>query len=506
MGRLNAGNARRTSLRWTAAVVLGAAASIVAVAPVAAAPVDVTAGDLDWGFKASFRNYVSTGNGNPPIAVADGATRNADGTFRFAALDGSYDPATGAATVHYGGTVVLSYPAHFFKITMANPTVVLAGETGSLLADVDLEVSGGGFEPVSVDQAAIATLDASAGPQSSGTTVTWTNLAATMTEIGASAFAGFYGAGTVLDPATFSFTSAGAPAAPAVSVTPSTGIDPEQATVTVTGSGFNPDGAGGNGVYVAFGPKNDTDYWVNARRYKSVKWVNKNVTTPSAGQDTLNGDGTFSTTLSVAAKYTDGNGNAVDCTTVQCYILTFAAHGLADRSQDTFTPVSFAGTPGSGGSAEQEITAQVRQTGALILASAGSTVALGAVDPGGTATGNLNKVTVTDQRGTNAGWSLVGQVENFTSAAGGVIAADNLGWTPNASVVNDGLVGTPGVVTSGAVANPGAGTGLGTARALCTSAAGASAGQFECGARLDLGVPASTSPGDYTATLTVTLS
>ncbi|MFK3978933.1 HtaA domain-containing protein [Micromonospora sp. NPDC050397] len=505
MGRPNAGNARRASLRWAAVVVLGTAASIVAVAPAAAAPGGVASGSLDWGFKASFRNYVSTGNGNPPIAVADGAVRNADGTFRFTVEDGSYDPATGAATVHYGGRVVFSYPAHFFTITMANPTVVLAGDTGSLRADVDLVVSGGGFEPVSVDQAEIATLDASAGPQPSGGAVTWTGLTATMTEVGASAFAGFYGAGTVLDPVSLSLTPAGAPATPAVTVTPSTGLDPEQATVQVTGSGFNPDGAGGNGIYVAFGPKNDTDYWVNARRYKSVKWVNKNVTTPSASQDRLNGDGTFGTTLAVAARYTDGNGNAVDCTTVQCYILTFAAHGSADRSQDTFTPVSFATAPG-GGSVDQEITASVRQTGALLLTSSGSTVALGAVDPGGTATGQLNKVTVTDQRGTDAGWSLIGQVENFATATGGVIAADNLGWAPTASFVDDGLVGAPGVVAPGAVASPGEGTGLATARTLCTSAAGASAGKFECTAQLSLGVPASTTPGDYTATLTVTLS
>lgn len=501
MGRLQTGGIGR-SIRWAAAAALGAAASIAAVAPAAAAPAGVTDGALNWGFKASFRAYVSTGNGTPPIAVSGGATRNADGTFRFPATGGSYDAATGATTVHYGGTVVFSYPAHFFKITLANPTAVIDADGGSLLADVDLEVSGGGFEPVHVVQAEIATLGtAGVSPVVSGDTFTWSNLVTTMTETGASAFAGFYAAGSVLDPLSFAFTASGGgdPAGPAVTVTPSSGVDPSGATVTVEGAGFNASANGGVGIYVAFGPKHDADYWTNAGYYKSVKWVRQ------GGTDTLNADGTFSTTLAVSATYTDGNGAAVDCTAVQCYVLTFAAHGAADRSQDTFTPVTFTGSgnPG-GGSAQQEITARVSQTGPLTLTSAGAAVALSAANPGAVATGALNAVTVKDLRGTNAGWNVVGQVENFTSALGGTIAADNLGWAPSASVVDDGLVGVAGVVTAGGVANPG--SGLGTARTLCASAPGASAGSFQCGANLNLGVPAATAPGDYSATLTLTLS
>ncbi|MFC0531850.1 HtaA domain-containing protein [Phytohabitans kaempferiae] len=496
MGRHTAGRIGR-SLRWAAAAAVGAAASIAAVAPASAAPADITGGTLDWGFKASFRAYVSTGNGNPPIGVSDGATRNADGTFRFTATGGTYDAATGATTVHYGGTVVFSYPAHFFEITLSNPTVVLNGTSGSLLGDVDLEVSGGGFEPVHVEQAEIATI-ALAEPAVAGDTVTWSNLATTMTETGASAFAGFYTAGTALDPLSFAVTAPGGggePTGPAVSVTPVSNLDPAGATVTVNGSGFN---AAGAGVYVVFGPKR-ADYWTNAAYYKSAKWVR------AGGADVLNPDGTFSTTLEVSATYTDGTGTAVDCNATPCYVLTFAAHGSADRSQDTETAITFAGSGEPGGTAaEQEITAQVLATGPLTLTSAGGSVALSAVQPGAVATGGLNAVTVKDLRGTNAGWSLVGQVEAFSSPLGGTIAADNLGWTPSASVVEDGLAGGAGTVTPGGVAEPG--SGLGTARTLCSSAAGVSAGQFQCGADLGLGVPASTVPGDYTATLTLTLS
>lgn len=494
MGRHIAGRIGR-SLRWATAAVIGTAASIAAIAPASAAPAGITGGTLDWGFKASFRAYVSTGNGNPPIAVGGGATRNADGTFRFPATEGTYDAATGATTVHHGGTVVFSYPAHFFEITLSNPTVVLQGGSGSLMADVDLEVSGGGFEPVHVTQAEIATV-AAADPVVSGDTVTWSNLATTLTETGASAFAGFYTAGTALDPLSLSVSAPGGePSGPAVTVTPVSDMDPDGATVTVTGSGFNPAGAG---IYVVFGPKR-ADYWTNAAYYKSAKWVR------AGGADALNPDGTFSTTLEVSATYTDGTGTAVDCNATPCYVLTFAAHGSADRSQDTQTGIAFAGTGGPGGTgAAQEITAQVLTTGPLTLTSAGAAVALSAVQPGAVTSGDLNAVTVKDLRGTNAGWSLVGQVEAFTSPVGGTIAADNLGWTPSASTVDDGLAGAAGTVTPGGTAEPG--SGLGTARTLCASAAGASAGHFQCGADLDLGVPAATTPGDYTATLTLTLS
>ncbi|MGW0434758.1 HtaA domain-containing protein [Micromonospora sp. NPDC003197] len=495
--------ATRRSVRWTAVAALGVAAALVNPGPASAAPADISGGSLTWGFKASFRGYVSTGNGTPPIAVSNGASINANGTFTFPSTGGSYDPATGATTARHGGTVVFSYPAHMFTITLANPTVELSSGMAALKADVDLATTGA--EPVSVRQAEIAVLDtAGATPDSSGATVSWANLPATLTSVGASAFNGFYAAGDALDPVSFSLTTGGGgtPTGPAVTVAPSSAVDPAGTTITIDGTGFDPDANNGAGIYVSFGPKVD-EHWINAGVLQTTKWVNK-TNEPTEARDTLQADGSFRTTLAISARYTDRNGNAVDCTTVQCYVITFAARGSADRSQDTFTPVTFQGTaPGGVGSAEQEITTTV-QGGPLTLTVAGSSVALPLVANGEITSGALPQATVADLRGTNAGWSLVGQVENFTSVGGGVIAADNLGWVPSASFVTDPLVGSSGVVTPGATANPG--TGLGSARALCTSAAGASAGQFACGAQLNLGVPASAPAGDYTATLTLTLS
>ncbi|WP_326551733.1 HtaA domain-containing protein [Micromonospora sp. NBC_01813] len=492
----------RRSATWAAVAVLGASTALVGASPAMAAPADITEGSLNWGFKASFRTYVSGGNGNPPIAASNGASINADGTFAFPSTGGSYDAETGETNATYGGTVVFSYPAHMFTITLANPTVAVTGGTAVLKADVELESTA--FPPVEVTQATVATLTTSESNLVAGADgITGTDLAATLTEAGASAFNGFYAAGEILDPVSFTAATSGGvdPGVPGVTVTPATGVDPAGATITVAGSGFDPAANNAAGIYVSFGPKVD-QHWTNAGVLQVTKWVSS-TNEPTAARDRMNPDGSFNTTLPISARYTDGNGNAVDCTVTQCYVITFAARGSADRSQDTFTPVSFA-APAGGGDASQQIAATVLAGGPLTLSVAGSSVTLPAVANGAVTSGALNAATVSDLRGTNAGWSLVGQSGDFTAAGDAVIAGNNLGWAPSASAVDDPLVGATGTVTPGAVAEPGA--GLGTARALCTSAAGASAGSFTCGAQLNLGVPASATPGDYTATLTLTLS
>ncbi|WP_213453215.1 HtaA domain-containing protein [Rhizomonospora bruguierae] len=498
MLRSRAGARRHRSTRWMAVLALGASSALVGAGPASAAEADITGGSLTWGFKASFRAYVKTGDGNPPIAVSNGAAINADGTFTFPSTGGSHDAGGGTTNATYGGTVVFSYPAHLFTITLANPTIAISGGTASLKADVDLDTTM--TDPVSVKQATIATLTGS--PATSGNTVTGSNLAAVLTTQGASAFNGFYAPGDALDPVSFTFGTGGtAPAAPAVTANPAQGVDPAGATIAVHGTGFDPEANDAAGIYVSFGPKVD-EHWTNAGVLQVTKWVSK-TNEPTDARDRMAADGSFSTTLPISAVYTDRNGNEVDCTRVQCYVITFAARGSADRSQDTFTPITFSSAGGGGNTAQQRITGTVTG-GPLTLSVAGANVALPAVGKGEYAKAPLNTATVADLRGTGTGWSLVGQVSDFTSAGGGVIAGNYLGWTPTASVVNDPLGGTTGAVTPGAAAAPGA--GLGEARALCTSAAGASNGVFACGAELNLGVPASATAGDYAATLTLTLS
>ncbi|GAA3588045.1 Xaa-Pro dipeptidyl-peptidase [Klugiella xanthotipulae] len=119
--------------------------------------------------------------------------------------------------------------------------------------------------------------------------------------------------------------------------------------------------------------------------------------------------------------------------------------------------------------------------------------------------GNLHPVQVVDSRGTSAGWDLTGQVSNFTSGKG-TILANNLGWSPKAETYVGTLPTAPGeasLVNAGTTATPG--TGLGEAKTLCASPTGQSSGSFTCSGGLNLGIPGATRVGTYTGILTLTL-
>ncbi|MFD0684306.1 hypothetical protein [Actinomadura fibrosa] len=128
-------------------------------------------------------------------------------------------------------------------------------------------------------------------------------------------------------------------------VSPASGVNPSGQTVSVRGSGFDPARNNGFGVYVVFGPRG-ADWTTNANAYLSAVWVHRGAAA-GAGQAPMSGAGGFSVTLSVKAKYTDGDGRKVDCLRTQCYVMTMAAHGVPDRGQDTVTPIRFQGA-GSG--------------------------------------------------------------------------------------------------------------------------------------------------------------
>lgn len=139
-------------------------------------------------------------------------------------------------------------------------------------------------------------------------------------------------------------TAAVGPAAPTVTVTPTRDVPREGASLVVDGRGFDPDRNNGVGIYVVFGPR-APEFWRNANLFAAAKWVHRNASA-SPGQAPMRPDGSFSVTLEgISARYTDGDGRTVDCLSTGCYVITMAAHGLPDRSQDTFTPIAFAGAP-----------------------------------------------------------------------------------------------------------------------------------------------------------------
>jgi hypothetical protein len=122
-------------------------------------------------------------------------------------------------------------------------------------------------------------------------------------------------------------------------------------TLTVTGSGFE---TAGNGVYVVFGPITPAPgYYSDPSIYGAFKWVHVGAG-ESPVEATLAADGSFSTTLEVTSAFTTPAGD-IDCVATACAVITFAAHGSPDRSQDTCVPLVVAGmaptgSPAPGGS------------------------------------------------------------------------------------------------------------------------------------------------------------
>jgi hypothetical protein len=176
-------------------------------------------------------------------------------------------------------------------------------------------------------------------------------------------------------------------------------------------------------------------------------------------------------------------------------------------------------------------------------------------------TGTLNQVTVTNARGTAAGWSLTAYSTDIGADGGptleltplglpGVIIpsctleggqgffgatdpasvrdrlcipGNNLAWTPSAEIVHDVIYGDVAEVVPGPAlasddvdwreqlvaagnANAGGLGGLQATNSLCSAPTNQSGGTFQCDAAMYLGVPASAGAGLYTGALVMTLT
>jgi hypothetical protein len=142
-------------------------------------------------------------------------------------------------------------------------------------------------------------------------------------------------------------------------------------------------------------------------------------------------------------------------------------------------------------------------SGTLTLSGVPSTVSLGtATLTGGllTASAALGTITVNDTRQTGSPiWNLSGQSSDFTSGTNS-FNGGYLGWTPT-------LVGTSNAGVAGAAVISATGAGLkGSAQSLATGGVVVGTPTTTVGAQLNLAVPAQTTAGVYTSTLTITLA
>ncbi len=166
----------------------------------------VSAGTLQWGVKATFRNYIRSGAAHGSIAVSDGASQTAD-AFTFTAPRGVLR-ADGTADARYAGTVYFEGhgqgDAALLRLWICRPRVVLTSPTaGVLRADVTSRTLEGA-ETVAYPDIALADLDlTSITPTVNGSFRTWSDVPTILSQEGAGAFAGFYEPGQQLDPLTF---------------------------------------------------------------------------------------------------------------------------------------------------------------------------------------------------------------------------------------------------------------------------------------------------------------
>lgn len=169
---------------------------------------------------------------------------------------------------------------------------------------------------------------------------------------GAVAPAQAVGAGTV------SVTVAGDPAKVGVADT----AGPTK--LTVSGSGFQSIAGGFGGIYVLFGWNAGPGWEPSAggASGSAYRYVADDPNAPAGYQlfvpfpgssteaqgnaGAVNADGTWSAELTIAGPtFTPvdaaGTGEVIDCTQVQCGIMTIGAHGVVNPANESFTPITF---------------------------------------------------------------------------------------------------------------------------------------------------------------------
>lgn len=166
---------------------------------------EVSGGRLDWGIKSSFQSYVTGPIAQGSWELRDGAATIGSSQFRFHSAKGTYQPGTGAFEAGFSGGVHFTGHgqadgSHQLDLTIGNPRVRISGSGGTLYADLTSKAKGTG-KVTAASRVPLADLDLSGvNLKGGGTAVNLSSIPAKLTARGAEAFAGYYTAGTPLDP------------------------------------------------------------------------------------------------------------------------------------------------------------------------------------------------------------------------------------------------------------------------------------------------------------------
>jgi len=364
------GRARRVLAGLVSTAVVAAGISLVS-APTAAtaadeAPAATTAPSLTWKISDWFNEHLST------RTFSGGAESDGNGVITFPNGVGTFNSATGAASIAYSGSVRGAFAfsgTTIYAITISNPTVTVAADgEGTISAEVSSVV------PPSAESATarvvLTTFEASAGDwtttngvRSLTDTPDWegvlpagsaaaidAGITNTARPVDGKSFAApfiktlnpglrahFYVSGS--NPTTdakknASTFTAEAPVAAATAT--ATSSAPASVSVAVSGTGYS---ASQPGIYVGVGESGLTDL-TDASKFVGTIWSNS----PANPTFAVKADGTFAATLSLSA---DDVAKLDKNKTYSVY--TFKAHGqnATDGSQTVEVPVAidFSGFP-----------------------------------------------------------------------------------------------------------------------------------------------------------------
>ncbi|MFE5854149.1 HtaA domain-containing protein [Streptomyces sp. NPDC056500] len=187
----------------------------------------VQGGRLDWGIKSSFQSYVTGPIANGSWRLTSGAATVGGSNFRFHSAKGTYDPATGSFEARFTGGVHFTghrkpTGGNELDLAISRPTVKISGGRGTVYADMTSKARGSG-KVTSASQVPFASLSLGGINMKGGSSpIGLNNIPATLTTQGARAFAGYYTAGTPLDPISLSVDVLAAPTAPKKTTKPST--------------------------------------------------------------------------------------------------------------------------------------------------------------------------------------------------------------------------------------------------------------------------------------------
>lgn len=363
-----------------ALVAVLAVTGLVAVAPpaLAAGPSTVTAGEMAWGYKESFRNYVGNQTAAMPpigalplgerITVSGGAAFDADAEPSTPSIDETRPylfPVNGGTVtdaqnleVTASGQVGFHFPSHCFEMTVGDPRVVVSAGQASLYGTLKVETfPDNGPTCASYEGGVSGGTGVLVGTGTADVTLDPTELSLELTGLtvsaaAASALQGFAGAGDALDDLSLAAQlQASEPAAPSLTVSKASGLDPAGESITVTGenirTGFaNRHGGGEAGVYAQIGyldenwrPSEGAESSTRSNAYSA--WVKESAPSPSYLAWTDNGDGTadFSWTVQIDKATLD----AVARSGATLAVFTIGAGGVEQAINELSETLSFAG-------------------------------------------------------------------------------------------------------------------------------------------------------------------